>query len=204
MSVGASIDAPPPGALSPVEAEAARGGLPDWAVATAARRAHMERVAALMESWARALGLGDTEVARWSAAGQLHDVLRDADPAELVSLVAPDERDLPAKALHGPAAAARLAGLVAPTVANAIRHHTLGDPGLDRLGRALYLADYLEPGRRFADDQRALLRVRVPEDLDEVLREVVAWRIHNLLDARLPIHPRTAGLWRSLVVGERP
>jgi len=164
----------------------------------------MERVAALMESWARALGLGDTEVARWSAAGQLHDVLRDADPAELVSLVAPDERDLPAKALHGPAAAARLAGLVAPTVANAIRHHTLGDPGLDRLGRALYLADYLEPGRRFADDQRALLRVRVPEDLDEVLREVVAWRIHNLLDARLPIHPRTAGLWRSLVVGERP
>jgi 2-amino-4-hydroxy-6-hydroxymethyldihydropteridine diphosphokinase len=163
----------------------------------------MDRVSDLLRTWARALGRDEDEIVRWSAAGRLHDVLRDADPADLLRFVTAAERDFPPKALHGPAAAARLTGLVAPSVVNAIRYHTLGHPGLDLLGRALYLADFLEPGRHFADDERALLRGRVPVEIDQVLIEVVAWRIRNLLELRSPIHPHTTAFWGNLVSGER-
>lgn len=185
--------------LTPVELEAARGNLPAWARATPERREHMGRVAALLEEWAYAIELDETEVLRWAAAGWLHDVLRDADPAELIPDVAHSERDLPWKVLHGPAAAARLRGLVHPSVEAAIHYHTMGHPTLDRLGRAVYLADFLEPGRRFADDWRAVLRRRWPSESDEVLAEVIAARIRNLLETRKPIRPETAAFWSTTV-----
>src|SRR4051794_14615686 len=90
--------------------EAAQGRLPAWTQAKPKRREHVARVAALMREWAQALGLTESEVARWSAAGYLHDALRDADPDELRPAVPPAFRDLPRKLLHGPAAAERLAG----------------------------------------------------------------------------------------------
>ncbi len=200
MCVVASTDGALAG-LTPIELEAARGNLPAWARATPARREHMGRVAALLEEWAYAIDLDETEVLRWAAAGWLHDVLRDADPAELIPDVTDSERDLPGKVLHGPAAAARLRGLVHPSVENAIRYHTVGHPSLDRLGRALYLADYLEPGRRFADDWRAVLRRRWPTESHEVLAEVIAARIQNLLETRKPIRPETAAFWSTTVTG---
>jgi HD superfamily phosphohydrolase YqeK len=189
------------GEPSPVERASARGELPGWARATPARRAHSARVAALLEEWARSLGLPDAEVLRWAAAGWLHDALRDADPAELRREVAPEDRDLPPKILHGPAAAARLAGQVAPDLAAAVRYHTIGHPSLARLGRALYLADFLEPGRDFCGEWRAALRGRMPHELDQVLVEVLRARLGHLLDQRRPIRPETAAFWSDVVRG---
>jgi HD superfamily phosphohydrolase YqeK len=185
--------------LTAVEWEAARGQLPDWAHATPTRRAHMVRVVALLESWAAQLGLGETETLRWAAVGWLHDALRDADPAELRRLVRAEERDLPGPILHGPAAAARLSGHVGHSTLQAIRYHTIGHPALDTMGRAVYLADFLEPGRDFLVDWRAELRDRMPGDLDGVLEEVVATRVRHLLELHKPIRPETAAFWSALV-----
>jgi 2-amino-4-hydroxy-6-hydroxymethyldihydropteridine diphosphokinase len=185
--------------LQPAELSAARGQLPTWARTTLTRRAHIARVAALMETWARALDVGDTEVLRWAAAAWLHDSLRDEDPEVLRPNVSPEERDLPGPVLHGPAAAAHLKGQVDPRVAAAVRYHTIGHPSLDRLGRALYLADFLEPGREFAVDWRASLTARMPHDLDDVLVEVVAARVGHLLERRNPIRPETAAFWSAIV-----
>jgi HD superfamily phosphohydrolase YqeK len=185
--------------LTEVEWEAARGQLPDWARATPLRREHMARVAALLESWAAELGVGETETLRWAAVGWLHDALRDADPSDLRRLVRAEERDLPGPILHGPAAASRLAGHVGHSTLQAIRYHTIGHPTLDTMGRALYLADFLEPDRDFLTEWRAELRSRMPGDLDRVLEEVVATRIRHLLERRKPIRPETAGFWSDLV-----
>ncbi len=192
------------GGLTALEMEAARGELPDWARALPERRLHMGRVAALLEEWAYAFGLDEAEVLRWAATGWLHDVLRDADPKELVHEVAGDERDLPGKVLHGPAAASRLRGQVHDRVATAIRYHTIGHPDLDELGRALYLADFLEPGRDFDNEWRASLRSRMPADREAVLTEVVAARIRHLLDGGNPIRPETALFWTSQLPRSRP
>ncbi len=186
---------------TPTESAAARGQLPEWAVASEGRRAHMERVAALMESWARDLGLEDAEVTRWRATGMLHDVLRDAPPEELRRELIPPERDLPGQVLHGPAAARRLHGLVDPRVVTAIRYHTIGSPELDGLGRALYLADFLDPGRPQLAEWRAELRKRMPDDRRAVLVEVLDSRLRHALERRMPLHRDAAAFW-SAVVGE--
>ena len=178
-------------ALSPLVREAAEGRLPAWTVAKPKRREHMARVAALMRAWASALGLPADEVARWSAAGYLHDALRDAPADELRPHVPPEFRELPEKLLHGPAAAARLAGQADQEMLDAIRCHTLGCPRFGTLGRALYLADFLEPGRTFSPEWTESLRRRMPGEMGAVLREVVDARIGHVEENGGILHPET-------------
>ncbi len=187
MTAAGSTDAAP----SPLVRAAARGELPEWARATPKRREHIARVAALMREWAEALGLPADDADRWAAAGTLHDALRDADPDELRPLVPEEFRHLPGKLLHGPAAAARLEGQADEELAQAVRCHTLGSPSFGRLGRALYLADFLEPGRTFEREWTASLRARMPGELDAVLREVVARRVEHVEGGSGTVHPET-------------
>lgn len=185
--------------LSAVVRQAGEGRLPAWAVVSDTRREHIARVASLLGEWAGALELAPEERLRWIAAGTLHDALRDAPEGALREILRGDYADFPPPLLHGPAAARRLEGDADDALLDAIRYHTLGHPRLDRLGRALYLADFLEPGRDFAVGWRAGLRARMPHDLDGVLVEVVAARIAHLVEARRPIRPETAAFWSSLV-----
>ncbi len=163
--------------MSAGEGRAAQGGLPSWAVVTPERAAHVARVVALLEHWADARAIDRVERDRWSRAGWLHDALRDAPDAELHRW-APTV-DGPRALLHGPAAAARAAleGEHDDDVLSAVRHHTLGWPGWAEVGRALYAADFLEPGRPFDREQRAALASRFPDDPEAVLREVIKRRI---------------------------
>ena len=84
-------------------------------------------------------------------------------------------------------------------VLRAVAYHTVGHPDLDAAGRALYLADFLEPGRDFSIEWRASLRERMPADLDAVLVEVLGSRLAHLIEARRPIRPETAAFWTELV-----
>jgi HD superfamily phosphohydrolase YqeK len=189
--------------LHPVVRDAARGTLPEWAVLTPARREHVERVAAVLEGWARALGLGDDEVVRWRGTGMLHDVLRDEDPERLLPLVPHDLRDMAPAALHAPAAATRLRdeGVDDEGLLRAVALHPVGSREWGLLGRHLYMADFLEPGRSFRASWRAGLRERVPAEADAVLGEVVRARIEWALEQGQPVHPETVKL-RDALEGE--
>lgn len=184
-------------------AEAAEGSLPAWARADGPRREHMERVARLMEEWARESGLPDDQVVRWQAAAYLHDALRDAPPEELRPRVPPELADLPPRCLHGPAAAERLRvdGVADGELLKAVAYHTLGHPDLGGLGRALYAADFLEPGRDLRNEWRAGLRDRLPADLDAVVREVLGARIVHLVEKGSALRPETVGFWNALREG---
>jgi 2-amino-4-hydroxy-6-hydroxymethyldihydropteridine diphosphokinase len=185
----------------PLITAAANGRLPDWAVVRPARLAHIERVADLLGAWATKLGQGEEEQGRWRAAGYLHDALRDADADLLRPLVPEQLGELPDALLHGPAAAERLRadGVADAELLDAVAFHTLGDAGFGRLGRALYAADFLEPGRSFLPEWRADLRARAPDGLDEVVREVAGARIANLVDRKETLHVRTVDFWNALV-----
>jgi 2-amino-4-hydroxy-6-hydroxymethyldihydropteridine diphosphokinase len=185
--------------MSSIIDDAAAGVLPEWSCASPKRRAHIARVAELMAGWARLLA--PEYAAHWTAAAWLHDALRDADPDTLRQLVDRDFREWPDGLLHGPAAAARIRSEepAAPrNVLNAVAYHTVGHSCLDTLGRALYLADYLEPGRKFDPAGRAALRERVPHEFNAVLREVAGARIAHLTHAGSPLRPETAGFWQSI------
>jgi len=161
--------------------------LPAWAVVTPERRAHIERVVGLLDSWAAARRAPDAERARWLKAGWLHDALRDAPAADELA--------------HGPMAAERAAraGETDRGVLDAVRYHSLGYAGWDDVGKMLYLADYLEPGRAFDREVRASLAARVAQDRDAVLEQVAARRVARVIDGRWPLVRETVDFWNSLV-----
>ena len=189
--------------LHPLIAAAASGVLPDWTVARKKRRAHMARVAGLLREWGEIRGNHLQDVERWAAVGYLHDALRDADPDKLrAGLSRPLDR-LPNEVLHGPAAADRLrrSGVADEPLLVAIASHTMGSPDFDDIGKALYVADFLEPGRKLQPKWRGRLRSEMPEGLDAVTTAVVGKRIQFLIKKGRPVPPETLGLWNVLAKG---
>jgi HD superfamily phosphohydrolase YqeK len=147
----------------------------------------MRRMAVLLEAWADAMGTREDERRRWLTACWLHDALRDADRLSGIP--------------HGAAAAdcAASHGEVDRGVLSAVRYHSVGCAEWDDVGKMLYLADFLEPGRRRNRKQRARLAKRVPRDRDRVLRQILAQQIRSRLRRGKPIHPRTLEFWNSIV-----
>ncbi len=172
--------------------------LPDWAVVTPPRRAHIARVVSLVETWAGALGVAAAEADRWRRAAALHDALRDAG-SEVLGRYCP-QGSWAEGMWHGPAAASAAAahGETDVGVINAIRYHSVGFAGWDEAGRMLFLADALEPGRRNDRAELDALQARVPVDPAGVLRELVARRIAWLARTGRPLVRETWEFWNSL------
>ncbi len=169
--------------------------LPSWAIVTHKRRAHIARVVALLRTWAQALALSPAEGQAWVDAGAWHDALRDADEPRLRADTG--DYDRPFGMLHGPAAAIRLAaqGESRHNVLDAVRWHTVGQSDWSRVGRALYMADFLEPGRSFMQSDRAFLADCVPVAFDQVFRQVVRMRLEWAIREGKGLAPETVALW---------
>jgi 2-amino-4-hydroxy-6-hydroxymethyldihydropteridine diphosphokinase len=172
--------------------------LPDWAHVNEKRRRHIARVVALLMRWADELEVDDAERRVWLDAGVLHDALRDAPEPELRRLSGDQARE--EELLHGPAVANLLAsqGVTDAALLDAIRFHTVGSPRWERAGRALYMADFLEPGRGFAKRDRAFLAEQVPHDFDGVFRQVLRARLEHALREGFTLFPETVGLWNAV------
>jgi 2-amino-4-hydroxy-6-hydroxymethyldihydropteridine diphosphokinase len=172
--------------------------LPPWSIASPRRRSHIARVTELALSWASSMRIDRAERDAWRDATRWHDALRDANDDELRAIV--PHLDWPASLLHGPAAAARLAedGERRASVLEAIYWHTVGNARWDRTGRMLYMADYLEPGRKFEREQRAVLAAQVPNDLDGTFREIVDLRLGPRIAAKEKLLPESIALWESV------
>lgn len=171
--------------------------LPSWAQVSDKRKGHIARVAGLLARWADALSVPSDERQAWIDAGLFHDALKDAPDAELRALVG--DVGYEPQMLHGPAAAAYLErhGETRAGLLDAVRYHTIGYLDWDRTGRALYMADFLEPGRSFARRDRAFLAAQVPSNFDGVFQQVVraklAWSLHE----GHSLFPETVALWNS-------
>jgi HD superfamily phosphohydrolase YqeK len=172
--------------------------LPIWAEVGEKRRNHIARVTAQIDDWARAMRLDAAEAQAWHDAARFHDALRDAPEVTLRQLVS----NFPladTNLLHGPAVEARLKqdGEQRPSVLEAVRWHTIGHRDWDRTGKALYMADFLEPGRSFARAEREYLARQVPHDFDGTFRQVVRLRIEWTLREGKPLFLETVDLWNS-------
>ncbi|MEO5511348.1 MAG: HD domain-containing protein [Longimicrobiales bacterium] len=187
-------------ALHPIVAAAADGELPPWADVSRKRAAHIERVRDLLAEWAGAAGLSDVDAARWRAVGTLHDALHDAPQDELRTQVPTAFRDLPGKILHGPACVVRLRGegVTDEALLHAINYHTIGHPQLGDIGRALYAADYLEPGRPEDQPRRAALRSRMPDDIDAVVPMILKARLLEQITAGKQLRTETLEFWNAV------
>lgn len=177
----------------------AASGLPSWAEVSPERAAHIERVVALADGWAERMRISAAERARWVRAAWLHDALRDAPPASLDRWAG--DAPWPGSLRHGPASAARAAaeGETDRGMLDAVRYHSVGWADWDMVGRVLYCADYLEPGRAFRREWRAALADRFPDNSAGVLLAVAGDRLAHLLGSGLPLINPTVRFWNSLV-----
>lgn len=156
-----------------------------------ARWAHIERVAILAETIARANGFAEDEVRATSLAAVLHDAARDLGDARLLEL-APAmndaERDHPIM-VHGRAsrALARSWGVTDERVLDAIEGHVYGPPPGHPIGMAVYVADVSEPGRGVNDDVRELAMSNLPR----AYRRAVRTKVDYLRSRGKVVHPKT-------------
>ena len=173
--------------------------MPAWSCVSEKRLAHIERVTALLDEWAQKLALPSDEARAWHDAGRLHDALRDA-PEQLLRELAGDSPDYATEMLHGPAVAERMRrdGARRTELLDAVRYHTIGSVNWGRLGRALYMADYLEPGRKFSRADRAYLAAQAPHDFDATFRQVVRARLEWSLREGMRLYPEAVVLWNSV------
>jgi len=173
--------------------------MPAWACITERRLQHISRVTELLDQWADALRLPGDDAQAWHDAGRFHDALRDAPESELRRL-AGELPDYTVDMLHGPASANRLLadGESRDELLEAIRYHTVGSAQWGRLGRALYMADYLEPGRKFSRADRAYLAAQVPHDFDATFRQVLRARLEWSLREGMKLFPEAVALWNTV------
>ena len=175
-----------------------RPTLPSWAKVGPARLHHIQRVAELVASWSTDMGVPDSERNRWLRAVWLHDALRDATVEELEQL-APSVVGSP-ELRHGPASAsqAKARGEHDRGVLDAVRYHSVGLAEWDMVGRVLYCADFLEPGRPAYGPGRAALSARFPADPQGVLHEVAKLRLLHLIQSGWSIPQTTWRFWNEL------
>jgi 2-amino-4-hydroxy-6-hydroxymethyldihydropteridine diphosphokinase len=172
--------------------------LPTWAQVSRGRAKHIARVTSLLAAWADAMNLDTIEKQCWVDAGRYHDALRDAPVEELRALAGSGLEEV--ELLHGPAAAAMLErlGETRQNLLDAIRYHSIGWKDWDRVGKALYMADYLEPGRTFDQERREQLSARVAGYFDDTFRDVVRARMAYARAQGFTEYPESVELLESL------
>ncbi|AFG37935.1 nicotinate-nucleotide adenylyltransferase [Spirochaeta africana] len=111
-----------------------------------------------------------------------HDLVREWSPQRLLSyarqfgLAVSDQQLATPVLLHGLCAADLLHreyGILHESVLRAVAHHTLGQRGMDDIGKVLFVADYAEPGRRLPDPRlrQALQNADLSESCAMVLED---------------------------------
>lgn len=87
-------------------------------------------------------------------------------------------------------------GVKNPSVLKAIRYHSTGAAGMNKLQKLLFVADYIEPGRgRWPELKR--LRPLALADLNAAYLEVLSHKIMDLLVHQRPLHPRSVAAYHD-------
>lgn len=156
------------------------------------RYQHSLRVAQTAVSLARVHGVDSGKA---ELAGLLHDFCKEYAKADLVR-IAVDEKLLTSRedllmpqVLHGPVAAVVLKaeGLCDDEeILQAVRYHTTGHPDMGELAKIIFIADYIEPGRKtpHIDD---LYDIAV-QSLDRCIVEIIDRTAVYLMRERKIIH----------------
>lgn len=153
-----------------------------------------------VETMAIALAqLHQLDAEKAAQAGLMHDLAKFFKPAKLLQMARTEELTLDPvdeaspHLLHAQASAIVARdefGIQDQAVLDAIRHHTLGDPGMSSLSCVVFLADSLEPGRGDTPEL-AKLRQLSQTDLLQAVWRTCDDSLRYLISTHRLIHPRT-------------
>lgn len=141
----------------------------------------------------------DTESA--ILAGMLHDCAKCLPGHKLIDIceknkihISEAEKDNPMALLHagvGSFLAHDKYGVDDEDILNAIRYHTTGRPNMSRLEKIIYIADYIEPGRKHAANLPQIRRMAF-QDLDMTMVKILEDTLAYLSSADGKVDSMTA------------
>lgn len=137
-------------------------------------------------------------VKKAALAGLLHDCAKWMSGSELLRTarnfrikIDPFMRVQP-KLLHAPVSACfakKYFGIKDKEILQAIQSHTTGRPNMTVLEKIIYLADHIEPGRRYRHVET--IRRLAMKDLDAAIAHASTEMIKYLLNKGLPVYSQT-------------
>ena len=147
---------------------------------------------------------GDAEKAYF--AGLLHDVMKNASPDEQLQIIkkadiilSPCER-LNRKLWHAIAGAAFLKlelGIDDPEIIGAVRWHTTGKAGMNKLEKIVYLADFISEDRKYPDVDK--VRTLAESSLEGAMLYTERYCITKLIADGMIIDPSSVDCYNELI-----
>ncbi|MGP1576481.1 MAG: bis(5'-nucleosyl)-tetraphosphatase (symmetrical) YqeK [Treponema sp.] len=169
------------------------------------RYAHSRRTALFAEALAKRYGCTIRQQRLCFLAGIAHDMCKEKPIEALRDLISRDGKRITAlersntELLHGRAAAVLLRetyGITKKSLLRAVSEHTVCSAKFDAVGKILYIADKIEPGRI----QCAYLRDKVAAlPLDSLFFEVVYEVLCFIEKKGGTVHPHTQKVYRYLL-----
>lgn len=161
---------------------------------TPARYRHVMAVARTAEELAGRFGV---DAQRAWLAGLLHDYARELPEEQMVAVAARHgllhvAAEPTVALLHAPVGAVLLReelGITDAAVLRAVASHTTGAPSMSDLDKVVFLADYIEPGRRFPGVEA--VRETVARGLDAAVRLALLQTVEGLRQRGRGVDPRT-------------
>ena len=133
-------------------------------------------------------------------AGMLHDCAKGLSADKLIKIcvknripVSDVERNNPTALLHakvGRHLAYKKYGVSDRNILHAIEFHTTGRPGMSTLEKIIYIADYIEPGRKHASNLESIRKMAY-NSLDKTLFRILEDTLSYLRSAGGDIDPMT-------------
>jgi predicted HD superfamily hydrolase involved in NAD metabolism len=143
-------------------------------------------------------------------AGLLHDCARDCSKEELLSycnqycIISDEVLMLQPMLLHGRVGAFLARDIYCATsqrVLEAISSHTMGSPGMDLLACIVFLADYIEPSRKFPGVEA--IREEAFKDLKKAMLIGIDGTITSIIEKGCLLHPDTVATRNWLIKSSR-
>ncbi|MFJ8236879.1 bis(5'-nucleosyl)-tetraphosphatase (symmetrical) YqeK [Ureibacillus sp. NPDC094379] len=138
----------------------------------------------------------------------LHDIAKYADEDWMRQIVKehnldPRLCDWGSEILHGPVGA-----WIAETefnvqdqdILNSIRFHTTGRAGMSKLEKIIYIADMIEPNRKFDGVEK--LRKKAEVDLNKAMRACIRHSIAFLVHSKQPIFPVSIECYNDFILSD--
>ncbi|KAA6451382.1 bis(5'-nucleosyl)-tetraphosphatase (symmetrical) YqeK [Bacillus swezeyi] len=145
------------------------------------------------------------DVKKAEIAAIFHDYAKFRPKEEMKQIILNDGRPLDVldfhhELWHAPAGAVLVkteVGITDEDILSAIRYHTSGRPNMTLLEKVIYVADYIEPGRRFPGVEE--VRALAEEDLDLALIQALKNTITFLLSKNQAVFPETVATYNAFV-----
>ncbi|UTC78144.1 nicotinate-nucleotide adenylyltransferase [Treponema sp. OMZ 799] len=136
--------------------------------------------------------------------GLAHDICKKCSDEELVKLVESDNLGIDGvektrlNLLHGRAASVVLQkkfGINDKSVLKAVAFHTFGYEDIDALGKIIYIADKIEPGRPDTENFREMVK---SSSLNELMLAVLDWNLSFIEKKSARVHPATIKMYEQI------